>query len=66
MSWNNSDLNTLYGNGDKVLIDVRTCDLTLSQVMAEIVRYQSEMPDHEIFLDGDAYAVVARPRAVRA
>lgn len=66
MSWNNSDLNTLHGNGDKVLIDIRTCDLTLSQVMAEIARYQSEMPDHEIFLDGDAYAVVARPRAVRA
>ena len=55
MTWNNSDLNTLHGNSDKVLIDVRTCDLTLSQVMAEIARYQSEMPDHEIFLDGDAY-----------
>lgn len=66
MTWNNSDLNTLHGNSDKVLIDVRTCDLTLSQVMAEIARYQSEMPDHEIFLDGDAYAIVARPRAVRA
>ena len=66
MSWNNSDLNTLHGNGDKVLIDIRTCDLTLSQVMAEIARYQSEMPDHEVFMDGDAYAIVARPRAVRA
>lgn len=51
---------------DLTLIDIRTCDLTLSQVMAEIARYQSEMPDHEIFLDGDAYAIVARPRVVMA
>lgn len=66
MTWNNSDLSTLDGSSDRILIDIRTCDLTLSQVMAEIDRYQSEMPDHEIFLDGDAYAVVARPREARA
>lgn len=66
MTWNNSDLNTLHGNGDKVLIDVRTCDLTLSQVMAEIARYQSEMPDHEVFMDGDLYAIVARQRRATA
>ena len=41
MTWNNSDLNTLDGNGDIVLIDIRTCDLTLSEVMAEVARYQS-------------------------
>lgn len=45
-----------------MLIDIRTCDLTLSQVMAEITRYQSEMPGHEVFMDGDLYAIVARPR----
>lgn len=66
MTWNNSDLNTLQGNGDKVLIDVRTCDLTLSQVMAEIARYQSEMPDYEVFMDGDLYAIVARQRRATA
>lgn len=66
MTWNNSDLNTLHGNGDKVLIDVRTCDLTLSQVMAELARYQSEMPDHEVFMDGDLYAIVARQRRATA
>ena len=47
---------------DMVLIDIRTCDLTLSQVMAEIARYQREMPGHEVFMDGDLYAIVARAR----
>ena len=49
-----------------MLIDIRTCDLTLSEVMAEVARYQSEMPDHEVFMDGDAYAIVARPRRAMA
>ena len=66
MTWNNSDLNTLDGSCDIVLIDIRTCDLTLSEVMAEIARYRSEMPGHEIFMDGDAYAIVARPRRAMA
>lgn len=66
MTWNNSDLKTLDGNSDIVLIDIRTCDLTLSEVMAEIARYQSEMPGHEIFMDGDIYAIVARPRRATA
>lgn len=48
--------------GDRILIDVRSCDLTLSQIAAEIARYQSEMLDSEIFLDGDKYVVVARAR----
>ncbi len=47
---------------DKILIDIRTCELTLSEVMTEIVRLQAEYPDHEIFMDGDAYAIVARRR----
>ena len=47
---------------DKVFIDIRTSDLTLSQVMSEITRLQSEYPDYEIFMDGDAYAIVGRRR----
>lgn len=46
----------------EILIDIRTCDMTLSQVMAEIVRLQAERPESEVFMDGDAYAVVARRR----
>lgn len=47
---------------DVVYIDIRTCDLTLSQMMAEIARLQSEHPEQEIFMDGDAYAIVGRRR----
>lgn len=50
---------------DRVFIDIRTCDLTLSQVMAEIARLQSENPEYEIFMDGDAYAIVGRRRNQR-
>lgn len=44
------------------LIDIRTCDYTLSQMMAYIAGYQRIMPDYEVFMDGDEYAIVARRR----
>ena len=47
---------------DTVYIDIRTSDLTLSQMMAEIRRLQEEHPDEEIFMDGDEYAIVGRRR----
>jgi hypothetical protein len=47
---------------DKVFIDIRTCELTLGQVMAEVERLQREYPDYEIFMDGDVYAIVGRRR----
>lgn len=47
---------------DKILIDIRTCELALSEVMAQIRVWQKEMPDYEIFMDGDAYAICARLR----
>lgn len=47
---------------DHVYIDIRTCDLTLSQMMARIAELQEEHPDQEIFMDGDAYAIVGRDR----
>ncbi len=47
---------------DKIFIDVRTCELKLSQVLAEVKRLQTEYPDYEIFLDGDAQAIVGRRR----
>ena len=50
---------------DRVFIDIRTCDLTLSQVMNEIAKLQSEYPDYEIFMDGDTYAIVGRRRNQR-
>lgn len=47
---------------DHIYIDIRTCNLTLSQVMAEVARLQAEHPEQEIFMDGDAYAIVGRDR----
>lgn len=47
---------------DHVYIDIRTCELTLGQVMAEVDRLIREHPDQEIFMDGDVYAIVGRER----
>lgn len=47
---------------DRILIDIATCERTLSEVMALIRGWQRVLPDHEIFMDGDAYAIVARKR----
>lgn len=49
---------------DHVYIDIRTCELTLSQVMRRIAELQREHPDEEIFMDGDLYAIVGHRRAV--
>ena len=48
--------------GDVVYIDIETCELTLREVMNEIEKLIAEHPDQEIFMDGDAYAIVGRPR----
>ncbi len=50
---------------DRIFIDIRTCELRLSQLMEEIRRIQAENPDYEVFLDGDAYAIVGRRRDQR-
>ncbi|MCL2712426.1 MAG: hypothetical protein FWD37_04035 [Methanomassiliicoccaceae archaeon] len=47
---------------DKVFIDVRTSDLTLSEIFRQIEMIQSDNPDMEIFLDGDKHAIVGRKR----
>jgi hypothetical protein len=50
---------------DKIFIDIRTSELTLSQVLLEIQKIQAEYPDYEIFLDGDSHAIVGRIRTRR-
>ena len=47
---------------DHIYIDIRTCELTLSEVMEVVYRLIAEHPDQEIFMDGDAYAIVGRDR----
>lgn len=49
-----------------VYIDVKTSPLLLSEVMTEIERLIKTHPDEEIFLDGDQYAIVGKPREGRA
>ena len=49
-------------SGQITLIDIRTCDLTLSQVMEAVRLFAFALPGYEIFMDGDVYAVVARAR----
>lgn len=51
---------------DTKFIDIRTCDLTLSQVMAKVAELQREHPELEIFMDGDEYAIVGRHRDTSA
>ena len=51
--------------GEIVLLDMRTCELTLRMVMGEIVPFfKQQYPEHEIVMDGDQYAIVARPKVV--
>lgn len=52
--------------GIEVIVDVRTCGLRLSEVMRVIEEYMNTNPDREVWLDGDMYAVVSRPREVAA
>lgn len=51
-------------NGRTVLIDIRTSDLTLKQMMDKIAEYKEDptYADCEIFVDGDLYAIVAEPK----
>ena len=44
------------------MVDVRTCDLRLSEVMKVIEEYKEANPDKEVWLDGDMYAIVSMPR----
>ena len=46
----------------EILIDIRTCGLTLGQMMSEVERLQKERPDLEIYMDGDTFAIVGRKR----
>lgn len=53
-------------SSDRILIPIETCELTLREAMEEIRRLIIENPGDEIFMDGDAYAIVARPRRGKA
>lgn len=46
-----------------VLIDIRTSDMTLPQIIEqmEIWRNEPRFKGYDIFMDGDLYAIVAAP-----
>ena len=48
---------------DHIYIDIRTCELTLAEVMEKVQRLIEEHPDQEIFMDGDGYDIRGRDRA---
>lgn len=50
---------------DITLIDIRSCPLTTKEVMEKIkneFRPLYPSSEYEIFMDGDAYAIVARKK----
>lgn len=49
-----------------ILIPIESCELTLSEVMAWIADYMNKHPEEEVFMDGDAYAIVSRQRGIFA
>jgi len=52
---------------DEILIDIKSTSLTLGETLMRIEEYKKDpkYKDCEIFLDGDRYAIVARPKVKR-
>ena len=46
-----------------ILMHIRSCALTLGQVMERVEAWARALPSHEIYMDGDEYAIVAVKRA---
>ena len=49
---------------DEILIDIRSTEMSMMEVLARIDQYNQDprYQNFEIFLDGDRYAIVARPK----
>ena len=50
---------------DVVILDVDDPDMTLSQILQLVDRYQSEHPEMDVNLDGDRRAIMGRSHAVQ-
>ena len=48
---------------DIVLEDVNDPSFTLSQIMHMVEQYKEKNPDMDVYLDGDARAIMARPHS---
>jgi len=47
---------------DRIFIDFHEEKLTMMQVISKVAELQKQYPEYEIFMDGDAYAIVGRKR----
>ena len=49
---------------DEILIDIRSTEMSMMEVLSRIDQYKQDprYQNYEIFLDGDRYAIVARPK----
>lgn len=48
---------------DRIIVDLKTCGMTLTEALAEIRKEALANPNEDIFVDGDAHAIVGRRRA---
>ena len=50
---------------DVVIMDVDDSNMTLSEILQMVDRFQSEHPDMDVYLDGDRRAILGRPHSVQ-
>lgn len=50
---------------DVVIMDVDDSDMTLSEILQMVDRFQSEHSDMDVYLDGDRHAIMGCPHAVQ-
>ncbi len=48
---------------DRIIVDLKTCSMTLTQALKTIEKESRANPNEDIFLDGDAHAIVGRRHA---
>lgn len=50
---------------DIVIMDVDDPNMTLTEILQMVQRFQSEHPEMDVFLDGDRRAIMGRPHSVQ-
>ncbi len=50
---------------DVVIMDVDDPNMTLSEIIQLVDRFQSEHPEMDVYLDGDRRAIMGRPHSVQ-
>lgn len=51
---------------DKLFVDVRTADMTLSEILRLVDNIQYNNPELDVYLDGDKQAIMGRPHSVQS